>query len=107
MRDFTLAMRSDDSWHRRQRSKVILKGSNMDGCARKAYFKTFQVYLYLVPLLAIFYLIPSAQMVFMLEKVARETNQKVVSFTFDSQQISFSTLAVLSQLWLFSAVGNL
>ena len=23
MRDFTLAMRSDDSWHRRQRSKVI------------------------------------------------------------------------------------
>ena len=61
----------------------------------------------MVPLLAIFYLIPSAQMVFMLEKVARETNQKVVSFTFDSQQISFSTLAVLSQLWLFSAVGNL
>jgi len=55
VRDFTLAMRSDDSWHRRQRSKV---------------------YLYLVPLLAIFYLIPSAQMVFMLEQVARETNQK-------------------------------
>jgi len=55
VRDFTLAMRSGDSWHRRQRSKV---------------------YLYLVPLLAIFYLIPSAQMVFMLEQVARETNQK-------------------------------
>ena len=28
----------------------------------------------------------------MLEKVARETNQKVVSFTFDSQQISFPPL---------------
>jgi len=49
--DFTLAMRSEDSWHRRQRSKV---------------------YLYLVPLLAVFYLVPSVQMVFMLERVARE-----------------------------------
>ena len=43
--------------------------------------KLLQVYLYLVPLLAIFYLIPSAQMVFMLEQVARETNQKVATFT--------------------------
>ena len=81
MRDFTLAMRSDDSWHRRQRSKVI-------SGHQENRLSLFQVYLYLVPLLAIFYLIPSAQMVFMLEQVARETNQKVTTFAKDSQGLS-------------------
>ena len=63
----------------------------------------FQVYLYLVPLLAIFYLIPSAQMVFMLEQVARETNQKVTTSTKDSQRplshpySAIGTLAVLDR----------
>ena len=74
-------MRSDDSWHRRQRSKVI--SGNQENL-----LSLFQVYLYLVPLLAIFYLIPSAQMVFMLEQVARETNQKVTTSTKDSQGLS-------------------
>lgn len=82
MRDFTLAMRSDDSWHRRQRSKVISNDpAEHIYCVCLLTKILMQVYLYLVPLLAIFYLIPSAQMVFMLEQVARETNQKVATFT--------------------------
>ena len=80
------------------------------------------MYLYLVPLLAIFYLIPSAQMVFMLEQVARETNQKVVNQKSQIQtfyaslhaaidltiRISLTRpIAVLPQLWLFPTLGNI
>jgi hypothetical protein len=57
LKDLTRAMRSDDSWSRRQRSKV---------------------YLYLVPLLALFYLIPSVQMVFMLQQASQEAGGQQV-----------------------------
>ena len=78
--DFTLAMRSEDSWHRRQRSKVCLL-LHLHLCLLLClclclhlhlHLHLCQVYLYLVPLLAVFYLVPSVQMVFMLERVARE-----------------------------------
>jgi hypothetical protein len=58
LEDLTRAMKSDDSWSRRQRSKV---------------------YLHLVPLLALFYLVPSVQMVFMLQQAAQDSGGQQVS----------------------------